>query len=181
MHYYKKYKESGDIHHQWYYKEKIPWYIEVADLCVSRATGFTVLDVGCGDGLVSKLLLEAGHRVYGLDNNKKGLEIANKLSPKGIYMLSDLNTFSTDAKFDYMVCLNTIEHLEKPENIVKIFKDSITKGGIIITDKKIEGNAVKYHHNQEFNIKELKELFKDFICEEIELKTPSFIALEVSK
>jgi len=60
-------------------------------------------------------------------------------------------------------------------------KDYIKKICIIITDKKIEGQGIRRHHHQEFNIKELKELFKDFICKEIELKTPLFIALEVTK
>jgi len=180
MIYYKKYDESGALHHEWY-RKSIPWYKEVADLCVSRAIGKTALDLGCGDGLVCKLLLKAGYAVCGVDSNKKGLELAKELAPAGTYIKADLDKYSSNWVYDYMVCLNTIEHVENPKNIVKIFKDSVVKRGLIITDQKIEGREIKSHHFQEFNIKELKELFKDFICREIKLKTPLFIALEVSK
>ena len=181
MHYYNKYDESGAIHHKWYYKEKIPWYREVVDLCVNKSVGKTALDLGCGDGLVSKLLLQKGFLVTGIDSNKKGLKLAKELAPKGDYIVADLDNYSSAWVYDYMVCLNAIEHIENPKNIVKIFKENVSGKGLIITDKRIDGNELKYHHHQEFNIKELKELFKDFICKEIELKTPLFIALEVTK
>lgn len=180
MIYYKKYDESGAIHHKWY-RKNVLWYREVADLCVERAVGKFVIDLGCGDGLVSKLLSEQGYTVTGVDSNGAGLILAKELAPNAYFMPADLNKDDLAGDYDYMVCLNTIEHLENPENIVKIFRDNIRQRGLIITDKKIEGRKLKYHHFQEFSIEELKELFKDFICREIELKTPLFIALEVSK
>ena len=181
MHYYNKYNELGALHHDWYFKKKIPWYREIVDVCINRAVGRTALDLGCGDGLVSKLLLQKGFLVTGIDNNKKGLKLAKELAPKGDYIVADLDNYSSAWVYDYMICLNVIEHIENPKNIVEIFRNSILSKGIIITDKKIEGQGIRRHHHQEFNIKELKELFKDFICKEIELKTPLFIALEVTK
>ncbi|KKM88234.1 hypothetical protein LCGC14_1260790 [marine sediment metagenome] len=178
---YNKYKESGAIHHYWYRKQ-IPWYIEVANLCVERAVGQVVIDLGCGDGLVSKLLDARGYTVIGADNEESGLKLARELVPNAEFILKDLNDmFSPMAIYDYMVCLNTIEHLEKPENIVKIFRDNINQRGLIITDRPVEGRKLKGSHFKEYNIKELRDLFKDFKCREIGLHTPIFIALEVTK
>ena len=177
---YDKYEKGGAIHHYWYRKQ-IPWYMEITKLCVDRAVGDSVIDLGCGDGLVSKLLINKFYEVVGVDNEESGLKIARELVPNVLFLNEDLNNWRPIRGFDYMVCLNTIEHLENPENIVEIFRDSVKQRGLIITDRPDEGRELKGSHFKEYNIKELKNLFKDFKYREIKLNTPIFIALEVTK
>ena len=177
---YNKYDRLGAIHHEWY-NEKILWYKEVVDLCVNRAIGKTAIDLGCGDGVVGKLLSENGFEVYGVDYETTGLQLSNKLSPDVTTIRADLNNFTTDKYFDYMVCLNTIEHLENPKNIVNIFKKNIEKRCLIITDRVDKSQAVSDNHFKEYDIEELKNLFSGFKSKEIKLKTQIMIALEVSK
>lgn len=179
---YNKYEEAGAIHHKWY-RKNIPWYKVIVDAILDFVDedNQRVIDLGCGDGLVCKLLSEKGHKVVGVDNNFKGLELARELAPKASYIFDNLNTFTPSNFYDYMICLNTIEHLTQPENIVKIFKDRVLKKGIIITDKKQD--KIGRLHYKEYDIYELKGLFKYIRKREIKIDTEKyeFIALEVRK
>jgi len=179
---YDKYDTGGALHHKWY-RKNIPWYMALVNAILDFVDedNQRILDLGCGDGLICKLLSEKGHKVVGVDNSVKGLELAREHAPKASYIYDDLNTFTPSSFFDYMICLNTIEHLTNPENIVKIFKDRVLKKAIIITDKKQD--KIGRLHYCEYDIQELKGLFKYIRKTEIKINTEryEFIALEVRK
>lgn len=176
---YDKYIKAGAIHHKWY-RKGVVWYKESVDLLVDFAMGSCV-DLGCGDGLVSKLISEKGHDVLGIDNSEEGMRIALELSPKAEYLIADIDKeeINLEKKYKYMVCLNTIEHLYYPENVARFFRDNIENAGMIITDRKVEGRRLKGSHIREFSIDELRDIFKEFDTKEIQLKTGAFIALEI--
>lgn len=173
---YKKYEESGAFHYLWY--ETIPWYKECVDLIIDRVDGSCV-DLGCGDGVVSNMLSDKGYNVLGIDNNECGLKLAREKNCNAEFLNADINSYKLDRKFDYMVCFNTIEHLKNPENIVRIFEESINKKAIIITDKKKD--SICRSHFREYNIEDLMAMFSKFKCKELKLKTEIFIVLEISK
>ena len=80
--------------------------------------------------------------------------------------------------YEYLSCLNVIEHLKRPERVVEIFRDSITKAGIIITDAKAP--SLGKYHVHEFNKEELLELFKDYRPEYFE-PVEGFIGVKIYK
>jgi 2-polyprenyl-3-methyl-5-hydroxy-6-metoxy-1,4-benzoquinol methylase len=78
-----------------------------------------LLDVGCGSGLFLKEARELGFDVWGLDFNKKIVEIAKNISEsENIYTasLEEFAGFATarNLKFDVITFFEVIEHQDNP-------------------------------------------------------------------
>ncbi|XOG36387.1 class I SAM-dependent methyltransferase [Escherichia coli] len=88
-----------------------------------------VLDIACGEGYGSALLMKAGaKRVVGVDISEESIERAKKLFGKYDveYIVSDANTISErygEDFFDIVVSIETIEHINTPD----VFLSSIKK------------------------------------------------------
>lgn len=51
----------------------------------------TILDVGCGNGVLANYLIAKGYNVYGTDASETGVAIANQKNP-GRFYIQDLAT-----------------------------------------------------------------------------------------
>jgi len=81
------------------------------------------LDAGCGYGIYSLLLAEAGYDVFGIDINEEEIRKAsNWASERGVqdritFQIGDVqNIRHGDSTFDLIVCSEVLEHLEDPIN-----------------------------------------------------------------
>lgn len=150
-----KYQTKGAYHWTWLQTE--PWYKACVDKILKFCKGST-LDLGCGEAVIGSLLLERGIKDYvGIDSDKTALQLAD---PELDVRQGNIEQDSFMGEWDYLVCLNTIEHLKTPKRVVDIFNSSIKKAGIIITD--IPQEQPSKYHVKEFTPKELADLFKDF-------------------
>jgi SAM-dependent methyltransferase len=79
------------------------------------------LEVGCGKGFISKVLLDLGWTGIGLDLNKDSLEYATQLNIQSIqeskYSVSSQNFLDIECtlKFDVVISCMVIEHLDNNE------------------------------------------------------------------
>lgn len=165
-----KYEERGRYHQQWL-NEELDWYVACIDRIEKFCSGPT-LDVGCGEGVLTARL-PAGS--VGIDSDPTAIELAQafRLPCKK----ADLND-PIAGQWEFMACLNVIEHLERPERIVEIFQENITQAGIIITDQAHETPG-KFHVH-EFTLDELMELFKDFNPQPFTIEaSETFIGVEI--
>lgn len=144
-----KYKLRGAYHYEWYDNNTFN-YKDCVDRCVDFCKGST-LDVGCGEGVLVEKIMLNGHNAVGIDNNEEAISLSQVPA-----MLHDINQ-SVKGKWEYMACLNVIEHLEKPERIREIFNQNITKAAIIITD--VPGVETDPYHFHEFTPYELSQMF----------------------
>tara|TARA_B100001173_G_scaffold311144_1_gene327565 strand:+ start:24 stop:746 length:723 start_codon:yes stop_codon:yes gene_type:complete len=86
-----------------------------------------ILDIGCGGGLISEPMQRLGANVTGIDASIKNISIAklhakkNKLNIK--YLCSSPEKLNTKNKFDVILNLEIIEHVED----VKFFLESCSK------------------------------------------------------
>lgn len=92
--------------------------------------GSTVLDIGAGAGAFSRRLADAGYRVTALDVE------AHKWLPEDIPFV-DLNidvgiTGSIRGQFDAACCLEVIEHVENPWNLMREIYAVLKPGGHVI-------------------------------------------------
>lgn len=91
----------------------------------------TVLDLGCGDGLLLSLLKDKGVKGKGLDISENGIE---KAKTKGldvsIYDFSNRLPFD-DNTFDTVIMLDLLEHLYNPEFLLSEAR-RVSKKNIIV-------------------------------------------------
>ena len=96
-----------------------------------RASG-DWLDVGCGSGVFSRKLGEAGARVLGLDGSPAMVEAARGASQGTncrfeVARVEDVESLSE--RFDGAVCLSVIEYLERPEAAIAAIAAKLKPGG----------------------------------------------------
>tara|TARA_B100000768_G_scaffold177738_1_gene192376 strand:- start:1209 stop:1901 length:693 start_codon:yes stop_codon:yes gene_type:complete len=96
-----------------------------------------VLDVGCGGGILSEALHDAGAIVTGIDAAGPGIEIAkihaNENSKSIKYMESTAEGLfeSSEERFDVVVCLEVLEHVPDPKLLVKTCIDLLKPEGLL--------------------------------------------------
>lgn len=73
-----------------------------------------VLEFGCGTGQFAKALFDRGCNGYGgIDFSEVALEIARKnVSTPGVFVQCDIRKVVVTSDYDYLVCLETLEHIE---------------------------------------------------------------------
>ncbi len=97
--------------------------------------GKTVLDVGCGGGILSESMAEKGAKVTGIDLGEKALKIAQLHSLESgvavnyeliaVEALADLQP----ARFDVVTCLELLEHVPDPASVVEACAKLVKPGG----------------------------------------------------
>ena len=106
--------------------------------CEDLPVDARILDVGCGDGFHLNLLKQYGKkgwRLEGIDFDKRAVEMAETSGLK--VHLGSIETLDLpkDA-YDLAFMIQTIEHLEKPFEILAAIKSVLKTGGklVIVTD-----------------------------------------------
>ena len=98
-------------------------------------SGTTVLDVGCGGGLLAEAMAETGANVTGIDMVDASLQVARlhlMESKRDVrYMLTTAEDFARDhcGEFDVVTCLEMLEHVPEPGSIVAACAQLVRPGG----------------------------------------------------
>jgi len=83
----------------------------------------SILDIGCGGGLLSEPFSRLGAKVVGIDASKKNIEIAKhhlKRSKLDIeYYCASPENFKYKTKFDVVLNMEIIEHVENVQQFIK--------------------------------------------------------------
>ena len=86
-----------------------------------------ILDIGCGGGLLSEPLSRLGAKVVGIDASEKNIKVAKIHSKKNNlnikYFCASPEKFKTEIKFDVILNMEIIEHV----NDVDFFLKSCSK------------------------------------------------------
>ena len=85
----------------------------------------SIIDVGCGGGLLCENLISDTNKVLGIDMSKEAIEIAKahrslknlKIDYEHISLDQLIN--NTEKKYDVLTCLELIEHVPDPEKLIK--------------------------------------------------------------
>lgn len=95
--------------------------------------GKNVLDVGCGTGHFAHIAAKKGAKILGIDFSKEAIKIAQqKFKHKNLsFEYKNVNS-NINGKFDIIVSLGTIEHQDKPYEILKKFVKHLNNNGKII-------------------------------------------------
>lgn len=95
----------------------------------------TVLDVGCGGGILSESMAQKGAKVTGIDLGEKALKVAQLHSlDSGVtvdYQLIAVEQLAEQqsASFDVVTCLEMLEHVPDPASVVTACAKLVKSGG----------------------------------------------------
>ncbi|HKZ42949.1 MAG TPA: class I SAM-dependent methyltransferase, partial [Candidatus Hodarchaeales archaeon] len=96
------------------------------------------LDIGCGDGVTLYKAMLAGGRIIGVDIEYSGLALARKQIENRMKQTPKLVNSSCyhlpfpDQSFDYVLSVEVIEHLAKPDQFLSEIRRVLRPGGIIV-------------------------------------------------
>jgi len=94
-----------------------------------------ILDIGCGGGLLSEPMCRLGASVVGIDASKKNIDVAkfhakkNKL--KIDYKVASPETLKTQVKFDIILNMEIVEHVEDISFFIKESSKLLKKNGLM--------------------------------------------------
>jgi 2-polyprenyl-3-methyl-5-hydroxy-6-metoxy-1,4-benzoquinol methylase len=97
--------------------------------------GSVVLDVGCGNGVIARSLGKLGFKVLGIDVSEKAIEKANQLNvyPSVQFKVISAEQLNTEGKkYDAVICSEVLEHLSKPETLLKTLHQCLADDGFLI-------------------------------------------------
>ena len=97
----------------------------------------SVLDIGCGGGLISEPLTRMGARVTGIDPGLENIEAARRhATEQGLAIDYQVTTVEALAamggQFDAVLCLEVIEHVPDPAAFLKICAGLVRPGGLML-------------------------------------------------
>jgi 2-polyprenyl-3-methyl-5-hydroxy-6-metoxy-1,4-benzoquinol methylase len=104
--------------------------LAIADISLK---GKSVLDIGCGTGLLGKALKEKGNRVVGVNISEKEIKIASQNLDKCIlFDVTSEKPFPIKEKFDVLLFADIIEHVQHPDKVLFKFLPLLKKQGLVI-------------------------------------------------
>jgi len=97
--------------------------------------GLNILDIGCGGGLLSEPMARLGAKVTGIDPVKKNIEIAKNHLRKSKLNIKYYNFspehFKPDNKYDVILNMEIVEHVENVDFFIKQSARLLKKSGIM--------------------------------------------------
>ena len=94
-----------------------------------------ILDIGCGGGLLSEPMCRLGADVTGIDASNKNIEIAKLHSKKNNlkinYFCSSPENFKINNKFDVILNMEIVEHVDDVNFFLKSCSNLLKKNGVM--------------------------------------------------
>jgi SAM-dependent methyltransferase len=100
--------------------------------CIEISKPGTLLDLACGEGIMTEYFTSKFDRVVGVDAANIHLEKARKRLPMVEFHHCLIEDFETDEKFDNVFLLMILEHVQDPIAILKKASSFLKKDGNLI-------------------------------------------------
>ena len=98
-------------------------------------SGLNILDIGCGGGLIAEPMSRLGANITGIDASEKNIKIAKahlkKSKLKINYKCASPENFNQKEKFDIILNLEIIEHVEDVELFLEKSSKLLKKDGLM--------------------------------------------------
>lgn len=94
-----------------------------------------VLDVGCGNGVISRHLGRMGFNVLGIDVSDKTIEKARSINPMPNVQFmrkSAEELVASGEKYEAIICSEVLEHLDNPGALLRVLYQSLADNGKLI-------------------------------------------------
>lgn len=92
----------------------------------------SVLELGCYKGEFTEILTKHFNDVSVVEASDELIDFCkNRLDKKVKFIHSTFETLDLTAKYDYIVLMHTLEHLDNPVDVLKKIKDWLSEDGIL--------------------------------------------------
>jgi SAM-dependent methyltransferase len=96
--------------------------------------GGSVLDVGCGQGLLARDIAPFLGRYLGIDRDPASIKVATELAiANASFVAAEADTYVPRTTFDAIVFNESLYYLRDPLAILRRYADCLTPGGVIVT------------------------------------------------
>lgn len=171
---FNKYRLKGAFHYHWYETED--WYKYLIDRAVEFCDGLTI-DVGCGDGVLLSKLPKVS---MGIDSDSDAIMLCEQ---RGLlvkkYDMDNTDHITIAGGFDYVACINTVEHLNNIDALLGLIRDA--RKGAIITTIDYQGGTLGEDHKFEWTYDQMMDFFKEFKPKGFRYKDTEWIGVEITK
>ncbi|MDO8659002.1 MAG: class I SAM-dependent methyltransferase [Candidatus Parcubacteria bacterium] len=145
---------------------------------ILNGTNKTAIEFGCATGVASKLLADSGYNVTSTDISLYAVKKAKKLYSNIHFLKHDIqDPFISKIKYDLVLALDVIEHLENPNKAIKNMYNLIKPNGLVLCSTPND-----YAHERKvpthISVKtpqEWKKLFYDAGFKSVEIRQKTFL------
>ena len=106
---------------------------------LNRALSFDpsqrILEIGCGNGNVTRGIASMGYQVLGVDIDKESIREAqqNNSLPNLEFRAEAAEDLKEYGSFDAIVCTEVLEHLDDPSVVLDYVRENLREGGLFIS------------------------------------------------
>ncbi|MHC5935341.1 class I SAM-dependent methyltransferase [Nostoc sp.] len=130
-----RYQSANQSHHHLYLIKPLMEMISEYSHCIENQQKLRILDIGCGNGSLSKLIAQHGYEVVGIEESEYGVKFASQTFPDCHFIqgtIYNLPYAQIGEKFDIVIATEVIEHLYYPKELVRNVKQCLKPNGRLI-------------------------------------------------
>jgi 2-polyprenyl-3-methyl-5-hydroxy-6-metoxy-1,4-benzoquinol methylase len=121
----------------WGYAKRLRFVREAIRDSFGSRPGLRVLDIGCGNGsqLAIPLAHDARLKIVGIDTDARSIEHAQRLSnakANPVFVCAPVTDISGEPPFDVVILSEVIEHLARPDEMLKSATRLLSRDGLLI-------------------------------------------------
>ena len=111
----------------------------ITEFCIKKSgleDHKSLIDIGCGEGYISRYFSEKGYKVTAADFSSYGIESRNPKLLNNIELIqcdiTSKHLLNTNCKFPIIICRGVMEHVRDIDSLIRNFQSILKDFGIII-------------------------------------------------
>lgn len=130
---FEQFWNDEDIVQRYNGEDRQRFFVEALDACRKYIHG-RVADVGCGSGVFLKMMATlADVSLYGIDFSVSSVTRSRRCATSSVFSVSDIYHLGCrDKTFDTVICMETLEHLDRVSEALNELLRICRKGGYVI-------------------------------------------------